>query len=195
MSPSTPPDYYETLQVSPRADQETIERVFRHLAKRLHPDNPDSGNTDLFNQLVEAYRTLSIPEQRASYDARYDQIRRERWRIFDQRTAGSNVIADLRIRSAILTVLYTARRNDTDRPGVGIVDLERMLGCPEEHMKFHVWYLKENGWIRREDDGTLAITVAGVDRVLEEAEAGAVATHLIGPGNQNGSLHQDIAAA
>ncbi|MEO7964396.1 MAG: J domain-containing protein, partial [Gemmatimonadaceae bacterium] len=33
------PDHYETLQVSPRADQETIERVFRHLAKRYHPDN------------------------------------------------------------------------------------------------------------------------------------------------------------
>jgi curved DNA-binding protein CbpA len=31
-------DHYETLQVSPRADRDTIERVFRLLAKRYHPD-------------------------------------------------------------------------------------------------------------------------------------------------------------
>ena len=31
-------DYYELLQLSPNADDETIHRVFRHLAKRLHPD-------------------------------------------------------------------------------------------------------------------------------------------------------------
>jgi curved DNA-binding protein CbpA len=43
--PDTPlPDYYEILQVSPLADSETIERVFRHLAKRYHPDNQESGD-------------------------------------------------------------------------------------------------------------------------------------------------------
>jgi len=35
------PDYYEDLQISPIADLETIERVFRLLAKRYHPDNKD----------------------------------------------------------------------------------------------------------------------------------------------------------
>ena len=46
----TLPDYYELLQVSPRADQETIERVFRHLARRYHPDTRDSGNAAKFAQ-------------------------------------------------------------------------------------------------------------------------------------------------
>jgi curved DNA-binding protein CbpA len=32
-------DYYENLQISPNADMEMIERVFRLLAKRYHPDN------------------------------------------------------------------------------------------------------------------------------------------------------------
>ena len=36
-------DYYEDLQVSPNADQETIERVYRLLAKRYHPDNHLTG--------------------------------------------------------------------------------------------------------------------------------------------------------
>jgi curved DNA-binding protein len=31
--------YYETLQLSPNADQATIERVYRLLAKKYHPDN------------------------------------------------------------------------------------------------------------------------------------------------------------
>src|SRR6266702_8690906 len=32
-------DYYEFLQISPHADNETIHRVYRYLAGRLHPDN------------------------------------------------------------------------------------------------------------------------------------------------------------
>ena len=47
-------DHYEVLQVSPRADRETIQRVFRYLAKRYHPDNRDSGDPDRFKQLLEA---------------------------------------------------------------------------------------------------------------------------------------------
>ena len=35
-------------------------------------------------------------------------------------------------------------------------------------MEFHLWYLKEKGWIRSTDNGMLAITVEGVDRVNSE---------------------------
>ncbi|HEX6643696.1 MAG TPA: J domain-containing protein [Gemmatimonadales bacterium] len=165
---STPlPDHYEVLQLSPRADAETIGRVFRHLAKRLHPDNAESGDPDRFAAVMEAFRVLSDPVLRASYDLRYESGRQERWRVFDQASALDGVAGDRRVRSALMTVLYTARRNDAEEPGVGIVDLEQLLGCPEEHMKFHVWYLKENGLIQRLENGTWAITAAGVDHVLE----------------------------
>ena len=30
-------DYYEVLQVNPRAEAATINRIYRHLAKRFHP--------------------------------------------------------------------------------------------------------------------------------------------------------------
>jgi len=36
------PDYYEFLQISPNAEGETIQRVYRFLATRLHPDNPET---------------------------------------------------------------------------------------------------------------------------------------------------------
>jgi hypothetical protein len=31
-------------------------------------------------------------------------------------------------------------------------------------MEFHLWYLKEKGWIKKGDDGLFAITIDGVDR-------------------------------
>ena len=58
-------DYYELLQVSSNADTDTIDRVFRHLAKKLHPDNKESADPERFRLIVEAHRTLSDPETRA----------------------------------------------------------------------------------------------------------------------------------
>lgn len=177
------PDYYEALQLSSGADKETIDRVFRHLAKRYHPDNHESGDADRFTQVMDAYRVLSDPERRTQYDLRYEQVREARWQIFDQDSATSDIVADSRIRDGILSVLYTARRNDAERPGMGIIDLERLLGCPEQHMKFHLWYLKENGWIQRLENGMLAITATGVDRVMELGGPVQQGIHLLKPGS------------
>jgi curved DNA-binding protein CbpA len=177
------PDYYEILQVSPRADRETIERVFRHLAKRYHPDNRDSGNTDVFSQIVEANRVLTDPEQRARYDIAYEQVKAAQWRIFDQETTRSEIAADARIRNAMLALLYVARRNDCANPGIGAVELERTLGCPESLMAFHIWYLREQGLIKRNESGMYVITAGGVDRVLEQGGPGKPDIHLISAGD------------
>ena len=61
-------NHYDVLQVASRADQDTIQRVFRHLAKRYHPDNVESGDATRFKQLVESFHVLSDPEQRARFD-------------------------------------------------------------------------------------------------------------------------------
>lgn len=172
-------DHYEVLQVSPRADQDTIERVFRHLAKRFHPDNAETGNAERFSQIVEAYRVLSDPEVRASFDAKYTDQQQERWQLFDQAASVSNVESDRRIRLGLLTVLYQARRRDVDRPGLGTLELERILDCPQDHMKFHVWYMKEQGWVERLDNGTLAITADGVDHLAEQELPWADAEHTL----------------
>ena len=160
-------DFYEILQLSPRADKDTIERVFRHLAKRYHPDNRDSGNSETFSGIAEAYRVLSDPEQRARYDIAYERLKAAQWRIFDQETTRSEVASDARIRNAILALTYAARRNDNANPGVGSLELEHILGCPESLMGFHLWYLREQGLIQRDHSGRFAITAAGVSQVLE----------------------------
>jgi curved DNA-binding protein CbpA len=164
---ATLPDHYETLQVSARADRDTIERVFRHLAKRYHPDNAESGDADHFALLMEAYRVLSDAEMRAQYDVKYDAMRQDRWRVFGRGNGTDEIHEDRQVQYAFLTILYKARRHNSDQPGIGNLELERLLGCPDEHLRFHAWYLKERGWIQRLENGQFAITAAGVDRVLE----------------------------
>src|SRR5438270_2572975 len=73
-------DHYETLQISPNADPDTVQRVFRLLAQRFHPDNKETGNADRFRALHEAYSVLSVPEKRAQYDVHHQALRQERWR-------------------------------------------------------------------------------------------------------------------
>jgi curved DNA-binding protein len=178
------PNHYEALQVSPRVDRDTLQRVFRHLAKRLHPDNADTGDAARFKQLVESFEVLSDPEQRAKYDVLYGERLERTWRVLDQNAAQNDVAADRRMRSALLSVLYTVRRNDSERPGMGELDLERLLGCPETHLRFHVWYLKENGLIKRTESGTLAITATGVDVVLAEGGPARPGMHLLESGEK-----------
>ena len=160
-------DYYEILQLSPNADYDTVERVFRMLAKRFHPDNEKTGTAEKFNLIVAAHKALSDPEKRAAYDVEYDKAQTVRWKIFDETPSPENGDGDKKIQQGILSVLYTARRQDALNPSVGIYELERLLGCPEKHMEFHIWYLKEKGWIHRTDSGGFAITASGVDAVME----------------------------
>src|SRR5512135_3384865 len=61
-------DYYEFLQISPNAEPDTIHRVYRFLAVRFHPDNPETGDTEKFFLLKQAYDVLSDPVRRAEYD-------------------------------------------------------------------------------------------------------------------------------
>ena len=60
---------YEVMQLSPNADAETVSRVYRMLAFRYHPDNKETGNSEMFLRLSEAHQILSDPEKRANYDA------------------------------------------------------------------------------------------------------------------------------
>lgn len=164
-------DRYEVLQLSQNASLETIERVYRLLAKRYHPDNQETGDSGKFAEVHEAYAVLSNPERRAAYDVTYDQQRSLQWKVFDQGAYGSTREQDKRVFQGILSLLYVARRRDPKNGGLGTIHLERMLGCPQEHLAFPLWYLRQRGLIETLDTGQLAITADGIDR-LGEVEAG-----------------------
>jgi curved DNA-binding protein CbpA len=159
-------DYYETLQVSPNADTDTIDRVFRHLAKRYHPDNQQTGDREHFDRLVQAHRILSDAEERTSYDLRYEEGRALQWGLAREAATGDVYEDDRVIRERLLSLLYVQRRRDVVESSIGNIELERLLSCPQEHLGFHIWYLKEKKLVERTDRG-FAITALGV----EEAEA------------------------
>lgn len=64
-------DYYEVLGVSKDADDLTIKKAYRNLAKKYHPDvNPGNAEAEVkFKEVNEAYAVLSDADKRAKYDA------------------------------------------------------------------------------------------------------------------------------
>src|SRR3954469_17274906 len=63
-------DPYEVLGVARDADEGTIKKAFRRLARELHPDvnRHDPGAEEKFKEAAEAYEILSDAERRAVYD-------------------------------------------------------------------------------------------------------------------------------
>ena len=163
---TTAGDYYEILQISPRADQEIVERAYRILAKRYHPDNSHSGDAGKFGSLTEAYQVLSDPERRAAYDNDHRADRLFPGPLFNTPPSGG-LDTEKKVYRTLLSILYVARRRDVMKAGVGIVHLEKLVGLPSREVEFHLWYLKEKGWIQRLETGEFAITVSGVDTVIE----------------------------
>ena len=63
-------DYYEVLGVDKNADEATIKKAYRQLAKKYHPDmNPGDAEAEKkFKEASEAYAVLSDPEKKRQYD-------------------------------------------------------------------------------------------------------------------------------
>ena len=62
-------DYYEVLGVDKNADEKTIKKAYRKLARQYHPDVCDEPDAeDKFKEVSEAYAVLSDDEKRQRYD-------------------------------------------------------------------------------------------------------------------------------
>jgi len=174
-------NYYEILGLAPSASSDAIERKFRQLARRFHPDNLETGDRATFDKIVEAHETIKDSSRRA----RYHEDHKHHLPAFVEEAAEDSapegddsdgaddregfvdslgIDRDLSIQNNILMMLYFRRRRNIREPGIGNAELEMLSGCPSEHLEFHLWYLKAKGWIATGDDGLLAITIDGVDR-------------------------------
>ncbi|MGC4120396.1 MAG: DnaJ domain-containing protein [Myxococcales bacterium] len=71
-------DYYLILGVRRDDSAEVIREAYKELALQYHPDRAGERATPLFQDIVEAYRVLSDPERRASYDAGLRHAERDR---------------------------------------------------------------------------------------------------------------------
>lgn len=68
-------NYYEILNIHPRASQAEIRERYRFLANAYHPDKFTSATHKTeaeaeFKKINEAYQVLSVPQRRAEYDRR-----------------------------------------------------------------------------------------------------------------------------
>ncbi|HTM33300.1 MAG TPA: J domain-containing protein [Vicinamibacterales bacterium] len=159
-------DYYETLQISPNAELDTIHRVYRLLAQRFHPDNQETGDADRFRLVTAAYQALCDPELRASYDAVRRGREQQRSRLLSETVRpDTDVHAEQLLRMTLLQVLYTRRRLEPRTPGIFEMDLESLVGHPREHLEFTLWYLGQRGLIERTDGSRIMITADGVDHM------------------------------
>ena len=60
-------DYYKILGVNENASQDDIKKAYKKLAMKNHPDR--GGDTKKFQEISQAYDTLSDNQKRAQYDA------------------------------------------------------------------------------------------------------------------------------
>lgn len=177
-------DYYAVLQIDPGCNSRLLDAAYRHWAKQYHPDHTETADVEKFNLVIEAYRVLRDGEKRAEYD-----------RLHAQHVHGSAPFAmpsdefeveeqvaldDADTQARILMLLYKRRRENAGKAGIGGFFIQEMLGCSEEIFEFHRWYLKSKNWIEITEEGSLAITIDGIDHVIAMSRSNKVEKLLIG---------------
>lgn len=176
-------DYYAILEVNPGCSQKDLELAYRRLAKKYHPDHPETADSFKFNEVVGAYRILRKAQKRAEYDEIYAGHFGVDFTIPPE--SGENgdekfPLSDAEAHTRMLLFLYRRRRENAQDAGVGRFYVQKMLGCTDENFEFHIWYLKSKGLIETTEQGTLAITIEGVDHVMNLSRTAAAEQLLIG---------------
>jgi curved DNA-binding protein len=172
-------DYYELMQISPNAEFETIQRVYRMLAARYHPDNPETGSVEKFHRLQEAYGILSDSEARAVYDLHRQSEKLKPLSIFLSKDFAIGIDGEANRRLGILCLLYNKRRSAPDEPGISLLDLESLMAVPREHLVFTLWYLGEKEAIRRDEKSNYVITSDGIDYVESNLSSNRILRRLL----------------
>lgn len=163
-------DYYDILKVNSDADARTLEVAYHYFAKLYHPDNPETADVEKFGAVVEAYTILRDPEKRSRYDEQYISIMGAPHVEFalggDLEIDGDTAVGDAEVHFKILRRLYKKRRERASEAGIAGWLLQETLNCSDDEFDFHIWYLKSKGLIETTQQGTLAVTIEGVDHVI-----------------------------
>ena len=186
-------DYYEFLQISPKAEQATVNRVYRFLAGRYHPDNPETGDAEKFLLLNRAFEILSQPDCRAAYDA-LRECKAEPLPAFESVDFMDGVEGEINRRLAVLSLLYRRCRADVENPKVTLAEMETLMGFPREYLDFTTWYLRSKKFITREDNSDFALTVLGVDYIESNYAKLPMLRKLLNAGTLNRNAQSTPAA-
>jgi hypothetical protein len=167
-NPGAEPDHHILLRAGVAGDAEGLDRLYRSLAFRYHPDNRETGNSEIFLRIKEAYRILS-PSQAYRSDLGTAK---------PAKTIGAQMglreLKDKRV--AVLELLFQKRVNDYRNAFVSPVELQSHTGMEADEVGFILWYLREKGAVTLSDNSPdHMITAAGVD-ILESAQSPASAS-------------------
>jgi curved DNA-binding protein len=186
-------DYYEFLQISPNADAETVHRVYRFLAARLHPDNAETGHEENFRLLKAAYDVLADPRQRSEYDAARAKTQAAPEPLATTIDFMDAMDGELNRRLAVLAVLYYRRRTNPTYPEVPLAEIELRMGFPRDYLDFTLWYLQKKGYVTKADNAQYTLSVDGVDFVETQRANIPTLNKLLTSGS--GSSVEDLARA
>lgn len=116
-------NYYEILQVSPNATKEIIDKAYKTLAKKYHPDaNPVEKKQwaeENFKKINAAYEVISDEEKRKQYDEQLKRAKQqedqERYqRLYEQNEALKRELNNLKARQASNVVSHSVNNNVAD---------------------------------------------------------------------------------
>lgn len=156
-------NYYDLLQINPRAEVETIDRVYRILASRYHPDNQQTGDAARFRMLTEAYELLKDPVKRKEYDRQFEVNPAGPLPIFLGKEFAEGIDSEALIRIGVLCLLYSKRRANPDYAALSLLDMENIMAFPRERLLFALWYLRAKRFVLQDDRSSFIIAAEGVD--------------------------------
>ncbi|HTW64614.1 MAG TPA: J domain-containing protein [Bryobacteraceae bacterium] len=156
-------DHYAVLGVEPKSDSETIQRAYAKLAQKYFPNNPETGNAEMFEAINMAYETLSDPQLRATFDKLKGVNQDDGGPKFSGFEFFDALGRETILRSAVLCVLYDRRRTKPATPSLSMRHLEIMLELTAGELSSALWYLKQRGLAASDDKSSLQITVDGMD--------------------------------
>jgi len=156
-------DHYYVLGIDPRSDSETLQSAYAELARKYHPNNPDTGDQEAFDAVNAAYEVLSDPAQRLAFDNLKGVGEDAACPQFSGTEFFESLGSDAGLRMALLCILYERRKKKPLKPGLPMRYVEAMLNAGLDELFFVLWYAKQRGWVSSDDKSNLLITVQGMD--------------------------------
>jgi curved DNA-binding protein len=172
-------DYYDLLQVSPNAECETIRRIHRMLAARYHPDNLETGDSEHFVLLNEAYNTLADQEKRLAYDTQRQLLHSQPMSVFKGKEFAGGVDGEVNRRLGLLYLLYQRCRQNPDDPGYSLLEFESLTAIPREHLSFAIWFLKGKQHIQVGENSDYSITPVGAEFLESHIQSSPILHRLL----------------
>jgi hypothetical protein len=156
-------DHYALFGLDPKADSETIQKVYTKYSERYHPDNKDTGDKEKFDAVNLAFEVLSDPLLRREFDKLKGVSQDDGVVRFSGPTFFDALGRDLGLRTALLCVLYDRRRTRPFTPSLPMRSIENIVDATIEELGLALWYLKQRGLASNDDKSSLLITVEGMD--------------------------------